>query len=227
MRPLTDRRLAALASCCLLLTALTATARSEDFFGYCEVVSGPKSSGDLDVPPRYIASRPRTPAPAPSAVPPIAGRQVVTQVVFASPSAEPQVTSQARQAIGYFGSAQALATLSQMPQRPAPSSGGPPTVANPGKPFQMITRDPTVSPYLNLHREESVDEGVPNYFAFVRPQLEQIETNRRQMREIQRLNQRVQAGSAAVGVPSQPAVQGSTGHVARFMDTAQYYGRWR
>ncbi len=236
MRQLIDRRLAIITGCCLLVTAGLATAQAEDFFGYCEVVSGPKSANDLDAPPAYVASRPayvasrlRTSSPSPSAVPQIAApRSAARQVVYVAAGNEPQITSQARQAIGYYGGGAALATLSQMPRRPTVLSGGSPSAPRAGKPFQTITRDPTVSPYLNLYRDETNSEAAPNYFSFVRPQLDQIETNRRQMRELQQISRKMQNTSPAMGGPAtQPMGASPSGRVAHFMDTGQYYGQWQ
>jgi hypothetical protein len=93
------------------------------------------------------------------------------------------------------------------------------------KPFQTVYREPTVSPYLNLYRDESTNEGAPNYFAFVRPQMEQIEANRAQQREIQQLRGQVHGSSSTMAGP--PSGMPGTGTPARFMDTAQFYGGFR
>jgi hypothetical protein len=96
------------------------------------------------------------------------------------------------------------------------------------KPFETIYREPTISPYLNLYRDEDDSEGAPNYHAFVRPHQEQIETNRLQQREIHRLRGQLQGISTTIAAPqygesSLPA----TGTRSRYMDTAQFYGGWR
>ena len=231
MGQLIGRRFAIITGCWLLVALGPATTRGEDFFGYCEVVSGPKATGDVDAPPAYVASRMKVPAPSPSAVPGITARRpVATQVVYMGSSADPQLTNQARQAIGaYGGGAAALATLSQMPRRPEVVSGGSPVAPRGSdKPFQTVFRDPTVSPYLNLYRDETNSEAAPNYFSLVRPQLDQIETNRNQVRELQQITRQMQNAMPGVVNPRQaPAAGSSPGRVAHFMDTGQYYGQWQ
>lgn len=89
----------------------------------------------------------------------------------------------------------------------------------PGKPFSTSYSSPTISPYLNLFRDDAAN-GTPNYYAFVRPQQDQYETTRRQQAELQRLqNQLQQAGQAPRGA----SVAGG----ARYGDTGRYYSGWR
>ena len=96
------------------------------------------------------------------------------------------------------------------------------------KPFETIYREPTVSPYLNLYRAEDESESAPNYFAFVRPQLDQIEANRRQQREIQQLRGQLNGISTTIATPQYgSAPVPATGTRSRFMDTAQFYSAWR
>jgi hypothetical protein len=132
-------------------------------------------------------------------------------------------TAQAEQVLDYYGGQAARATLHQMPRRTPiqPTQTG--QMPHHGKPFQTATTAPTVSPYLNLFRDEDeAAQSAPSYYAFVRPQLEQQQTNERQQRELQRLERQMQRGATG---PS-PAVS-SGGSIARFMDTAQFYGGWQ
>ena len=85
------------------------------------------------------------------------------------------------------------------------------------KPFNTVVREPTVSPYLNLFREQS-DEALPNYYTFVRPQLEQQRHNRQHAQQLQALERQVQQTGYA-----QPAGV----RAARFGDTSRFYGAWR
>jgi hypothetical protein len=94
------------------------------------------------------------------------------------------------------------------------------------KPFDAIEREPTVSPYLNLHRPDDDTESAPNYYAFVRPQLEQMEANRKQQQEIQRLQRQVQRGPGTTAARRGGTALPTTGTAARFMDTAQFYSSW-
>jgi hypothetical protein len=115
----------------------------------------------------------------------------------------------------------AQATLSRMPRRmtvqPRPKA---PAAPARGKPFQAIQMEPAVSAYLNMYRRESDGGNVPNYFAFVLPQLEQQEANRQQAAELQKLRGQVQGLTAAGGAPNSANMSAH----ARYMDTAQYYG---
>jgi hypothetical protein len=93
------------------------------------------------------------------------------------------------------------------------------TTHRPGKPFQSRSDEPTVSPYLNLYRDEERGAAIPNYFTYVRPQLEQLEANRAQQREVQQLRAQLQSASAAAAPQF-----GAQRTAAQFMDTGQFYG---
>ena len=134
------------------------------------------------------------------------------------------VPSRARSVIGFYGGQSAAQTLQSMPRRPSLGATSvapvrPPRPAR--KPFSTVTRDATVSPYLNLYLEEQGD-AAPNYFAFVRPQLQQREQNRQQQAELQRLQRKVQGITTASAARSS-ATAPATGHRTRFGDTGQFY----
>ncbi|HEY4235483.1 MAG TPA: hypothetical protein VGM76_18775 [Lacipirellulaceae bacterium] len=143
------------------------------------------------------------------------------------------LTSQTRQALGFYGGQSALATLNQIPHMtPAPTGFAPPQPAGQAiKPFQYATERPTLSPYLNLYRDDKGSQGVPNYYAFVQPQLEEQAAQQRQQIQSQRQQRRGQsAASPARGtaaVPSQVAPPIGNNTAAHFMDTAQFYSGWR
>ncbi len=127
--------------------------------------------------------------------------------------------------LAYYQNAEAASILNQVPVRPATNRPPQRLVYAPNKPFNDIQREPTVSPYLNLFRDDDDrDDQVPNYFTLVRPQLEQQQKNRAQNRELQRLGRTIRTleyqqqlnTSTATGVPS-------TGHRTRFFDTTGYY----
>jgi len=105
-----------------------------------------------------------------------------------------------------------------------------------GRPFTAIKRRPSVSPYLNLFRDE-INDTSANYHAYVRPQLEQQRVNDRQRHEVQRSrgqlagDARGQVRQASATAPinrAAPAMRGrpapSTSNVARFGDTGQFFG---
>jgi hypothetical protein len=146
---------------------------------------------------------------------------------FTRPLIEPQVTNQTRQALSFYGGYAARATLSQQPRRTPIQASAPRPLFRQAKPFQNLTPEPTVSPYLNLHRDETNNEGAPNYFAFVRPQLQQLEANRMQQRDLQQLRGQLQATSTVVGPQYQATGLPGTGTPARYMDTAQFYNGMR
>lgn len=85
------------------------------------------------------------------------------------------------------------------------------------RPFSNYSRPPSVSPYLNLYRN-NVDSNVGvagNYYTLVRPMLEQQKTNRAMSQNLQRLQNQVQ----------QPATGGGTGRaVGRGGYFMNYYG---
>ncbi|TWT85243.1 hypothetical protein Pla123a_00500 [Posidoniimonas polymericola] len=173
----------------------------------------------------YLAesfSRPSSPVSSQATVNE-AARQALPQV--APPPATPSYTSGTSSTLNYYGGAAARQTLDQMPRRPRfiPQGGQP--VGAGSKPYAGGAADPTISPYLNLFREEPED-SLPNYYTFVRPQQNQIETNRSQQRQLQGLQRQVQRTSyqapanAGGGIPA-------TGFRARFGDTGQFYSGWR
>ncbi len=146
----------------------------------------------------------------------------------------PATNVRSKSVVGIYTNPSAAATLSKIP-RPAPiqqSSAASPAAQAArvrGKPFQTVEAGPTVSPYLNLYRNDTNTNMMSNYYAFVRPQLDQIEANRKQAADMQRLRAQVQNSQPAGG--TQPVTYGTndTGPapVARFGDTAQFYQRTR
>jgi hypothetical protein len=116
-------------------------------------------------------------------------------------------------------------TAPMFPRRPAIQPQGGRPLRRVSKPFEHVDRDPTVSPYLNLDRDDDDQQVVPNYFTLVRPQLEQIQTNRLQQHEILQLRGQVQGMTTMGGAPQSATYRApGSGSPARFMDTAQFYG---
>jgi hypothetical protein len=134
---------------------------------------------------------------------------------------EPPSINRTRMPAGFYASPEARSTLNQLPG-PAPVQSAPRLQANRrgGKPFQAVQMQPTVSPYLYLNAGSNASNQMTNYFAFVRPQMEQIEAGRQQQREIQQLRTQVQKMSVnGTGRPSSP----DSNAAAHYMDTAQFY----
>ncbi len=165
------------------------------------------------------------PQPSPHTSPaPAFPRPGVATTAVRQPLAEPLVTNQTRQALNFYGGYSARATLSQLPRRAALQPSGSQPIVRQSKPFQAIHHEPTVSPYLNLHRDDVSAESAPNYFAFVRPQMEQLDAARAQQREIQRLQRQLQSMPSTMAGPRYQSAGGpGAGSAARFMDTAQFY----
>ncbi len=89
---------------------------------------------------------------------------------------------------------------------------------------------PSVSPYLNLLRENR--SFVPNYFTFVRPEVRQLETNMAQgaaigqletrQAQIMQMQQQLPTGQTPP-LQTFPQMQSTTGHPTSFMNYLHYY----
>lgn len=95
---------------------------------------------------------------------------------------------------------------------------------NTNKPFSTFSPSPTVSPYLNLFREDLDGNSDLNYQTLVRPMLQQQELNQQLQRQNYAIAQRLQQIAAqgdynAQGSESQPP----TGHQTVFMYYGHYY----
>jgi hypothetical protein len=91
------------------------------------------------------------------------------------------------------------------------------------KPFANYSPAPTVSPYLNLFREDLDGESDLNYQTLVQPQLRQQAINERQQRESMEMSSRLQSlGAQSDFNPAGSRYQPPTGHQTAF----QYYGRY-
>jgi hypothetical protein len=93
------------------------------------------------------------------------------------------------------------------------------------KPFSSVSNSPTVSPYLNLFRDDFDGGGDFNYQTLVRPQFQQLATNQQFQRQNTELSQRVQAISAqsAFKNPAGSEQQYPTGHQTAFGYYGNYY----
>ena len=189
---------------------------------------------DSSTPDASVSSEPTSTATTPTeqpvirpTTPRLLRRPTAKTPLVAQPIFEPQVTNQTRQALSFYGAYAARATLSQQPRRTRIQATGSRPMFRQAKPFQSIYREPTVSPYLNLHRDESNTEGAPNYHTFVLPQLNQIETNRAQQRELQHLRGQQRGTGTMVGLQFHASEMPGTGTSARYMDTAQFYSGLR
>jgi hypothetical protein len=92
------------------------------------------------------------------------------------------------------------------------------------KPFSNFSQGPTVSPYLNLFRQDTSGNTAFNYNTLVEPQLRQQQLNQQQQQQNQLTTRRLQAISAQADYN----VQGSkeefpTGHQTVFQYMSHYY----
>jgi hypothetical protein len=92
------------------------------------------------------------------------------------------------------------------------------------KPFAHASHRPTVSPYLNLLREDLTDETIPNYHTLVRPQLEQIQFQQSQQRQNDLVYRQLQQIQARAGFnPQGSETMLPTGHVTTYQFLGTYY----
>ena len=93
-----------------------------------------------------------------------------------------------------------------------------------GKAFSSISSSPTVSPYLNLFREDLSGSGDLNYNTIVKPQLEQRRMNEQLQRQNLEIARRVQSIAAQADYnPQGSKSQYPTGHQTVFMYLGHYY----
>ena len=121
----------------------------------------------------------------------------------------------ARNQVNYYSG-----TTNTRPRGPAGFSAAP---ALP-KPFTGYTPEPTVSPYLNLFREDIEGGGDLNYQTLVRPILQQQQFNQQVQRQSMELSRRLQAMAAQSDFnPQGSKSQYPTGHATVFMYYGHYY----
>jgi hypothetical protein len=174
-----------------------------------------------------------SPAPQPTAAQPPA-RPMVRPIIPSrqlsaarqQESSTVQITNeQIRAALGYANGTVNSQGASQMSRR-TPAVFTPQPTRRQGKPFQVVSRDPTITPWLDEFRDENLSQ-LPNYFTYVRPQFDQLETNRRNRADLTHLQREVlNVSNGAVGPQYGTSGLPSTGHAPRYMDTAQFYSRW-
>ena len=137
---------------------------------------------------------------------------------------------QTRQALGFYGGRSAMATLNELPRSTAYQAAqntAPQPRRRPTKPFQTASNRPALSPYLNLFRDDKSTTGIPNYYQYVQPQLEQQSAEQRQQIQSERRERKGRAASNMSGGLTAGAAQPEPSTSAHFMDTAQFYGAWR
>lgn len=165
-------------------------------------------------------------APAPAARPaPVPHAPLVSPNVGQRLSVEStaHLPSRVQNVLDFYGGTTSARALAQLPNRPSTGMTSPPPVRQAPKPFEgTVNNSPTVSPYMNLFHAES-DEAPPNYFAYVRPALQQQEANRRAQLEFRSLERQVRQVSYGEAVKNPGGGVPSTGHGTRYLNTSRYY----
>ncbi len=92
------------------------------------------------------------------------------------------------------------------------------------KPFSGVRSDPTVSPWMNMFRDDLSGEGDLNYQTLVRPQLNQQRINQQVERQNIEMGRRIQAMAAQNAFnPTGSSQMYPTGHPTAFMQFGHYY----
>ena len=86
---------------------------------------------------------------------------------------------------------------------------------------KYLSSRPTVSPYLNLVRDQSMNTGAPNYQTLVRPALDRRELARDQERQLSSLQNQV--GTIQGDLRRAQSGAMATGHPTRFMTYSHFY----
>lgn len=160
----------------------------------------------------------RVPRPALPLVPPTTARPPRET---APRSAE--LPKQVQNVVDFYGGRTSQRALAQLPARPSSGAARPVVPTQVRKPYEGAVDSPTLSPYLNLFREDH-NQYLPNYHAFVRPAQVQQTRNLQQRRELLNLRQQTQAMAVPppVGNPGGLA-RPTAGYGTRFMNTGQFY----
>jgi hypothetical protein len=136
---------------------------------------------------------------------------------------------------GYTASSIVRSTLINSQVRAPYAGSGPAAIRGPriglgigasaaSKPFSNYTPPPTVSPYLNLFREERDGSSDFNYQTLVRPLLQQQQFNQQVERQATELARRMQSMAAQSDFnPQGSTTQVPTGHQSVFMYYHHYY----
>ena len=122
----------------------------------------------------------------------------------------------------FFSGARSVRSY-QTPSRPtaAPQQMD---ISQQGKPFANLYRRPALSPYLSLELFNEEDTGLPNYYAFYKPQRDQQEANELQEARIRRLQQQVRMANSTGALSRNPTPgMPTTGNSSQFLNLGGYY----
>jgi len=134
-----------------------------------------------------------------------------------------RVSGRSNPALTYYGGSAALAYSAQRRTTPMPAPM-PVRTAPIGKPFSgNVQQASNISPYLGLDAGRETEGSLPNYFLYVRPQLEQQRVNQVQQAQYRRLQQQVRTAATPGVVTNANGGIPTTGHSAQFMNNGGYY----
>jgi hypothetical protein len=158
-------------------------------------------------------------AQAPAAYSPFTNGRVTPPTQPAS--SYQRVSGRSNPALDFYGGSKALAYAPQ--SRPLPLPAPVPVQTRPtAKPFSGVQQASAISPYLMLDARETPD-GLPNYYFYVKPQMDQRRVNQAQQAQYRRLQQQVRTASAAGAATNPNGGIPTTGHSAQFMNNGGYY----
>jgi hypothetical protein len=141
---------------------------------------------------------------------------------FRLPGSYQRVSGRDNPALRYFGGSRSLPPQASARSQTIPAPQ-PVQAAAYVKPYTNLPAGPSVSPYLALDQLET-QNGLPNYYLFVKPQLEQAATNQAQQLQNRRLQQQMRRASVAGIIPrSTSGGMPTTGHSTQFMNNGGYF----
>lgn len=149
-----------------------------------------------------------------------AGRQSAP-AAYQPTSAYQQTTGRNNAALNFYGRPKSLQHTQQTRAVPLPSPQ--PTGGNaPTKPFSGVQQASSISPYLALDNIET-STSLPNYFLFVKPQLDFQARLRAQNAQNWRQQQQMNAAAARSAAGNTAGETATTGHATQFMNNGGYY----
>jgi hypothetical protein len=125
-------------------------------------------------------------------------------------------------AFNFYGGTAASAYAPQPRLKPLPPPR-PVNLAPTAKPFSGVQQAAAISPYLGLDAARETESSLPNYFLYVKPQLDQQRVNRVQQAQYRQLQQQVRTAGAPGVVTSPNGGIPTTGHSSQFMNNGGYY----
>ncbi len=151
----------------------------------------------------------------------VQARAQVQQASYTQPHYSAGRVDRMTPAMRYFGRGRQVPQAQRTSRRPAAAAQQVRPAA--GKPFEHVDRGPTVSPYLSLDMVQT-NEGIPNYYSRVLPQIEQQEANAKQAAELRRLQQQLRLANApGLNLKNRAAGVPTTGSSKQFMNRGSYF----